>query len=52
VHGHLHSLIYGQEDRTWDGGCRYFNVSVEKIGYTPISEIQIKEMLTKGITSI
>ena len=45
VHGHLHSLIYGTEDRTWAGGNRYFNVSVERIGYTPISKVQIAELM-------
>lgn len=45
IHGHLHSLIYGTEDRTWKGGNRYFNVSVERINYTPISLNEIGNIL-------
>ena len=45
IHGHLHSLIYGTEDRTWKGGNRYFNVSVERINYTPISLEEITNLL-------
>lgn len=45
IHGHLHSLIYGTEDRTWKGGNRYFNVSVERINYTPISLEEIANFL-------
>ena len=45
IHGHLHSLIYGTEDRTWKGGNRYFNVSVERINYTPISLYEIGNIL-------
>ncbi len=45
VHGHLHSLIYGAEDRTWLGGNRYFNVSVERVNYTPISMLDIATLM-------
>lgn len=45
IHGHLHSLIYGTKDRTWAGGNRYFNVSVERLNYIPICMEEItKEM--------
>ena len=53
IHGHLHSLIYGTEDRTWKGGNRYFNVSVERINYTPISFTGLlKNGLLKDVKSI
>lgn len=45
IHGHLHSLIYGTKDRTWEGGNRYFNVSVEQINYTPISIHEIADRM-------
>lgn len=45
IHGHLHHLIYGTDDRTWEGGCRYFNVSVERINYTPISKNDIAKQM-------
>lgn len=45
IHGHLHSLIYGPEDRTWAGGNRYFNVSVERLNYTPISLSDIADLM-------
>lgn len=45
IHGHLHSLIYGAEDRTWLGGNRYFNVSVERLNYTPINMIEIAKLM-------
>lgn len=45
IHGHLHSLIYGTEDRTWIGGNRYFNVSVERVNYTPISQEEIARIM-------
>lgn len=38
IHGHLHRFIYGMPGRSWEDGNRYFNVSVEQIDYTPISE--------------
>lgn len=40
IHGHLHWLQYGM-DGNWNDGNRYFNVSVERTGYEPISEIEI-----------
>jgi len=45
IHGHLHRFNYGLLNRKWKDGNRYFCVSVEQINYTPISEIQIKELL-------
>lgn len=45
IHGHLHRFDYGLPDRTWAGGNRYFNVSVEKIGYTPISRDEITKII-------
>ena len=41
IHGHLHRFDYGLVGRTWGEGNRYFNVSVEKINYTPISSDEI-----------
>lgn len=41
IHGHLHRFIYGMEGRMWSDGNRYFNVSVEQINYTPISDAEI-----------
>lgn len=45
IHGHLHHLIYGTEDRTWKGGCRYFNTSVERTNYMPISKTEIAKII-------
>lgn len=45
IHGHLHRFIYGMEDRTWKGGNRYFNVSAERINYTPITLEEIGEIM-------
>lgn len=45
IHGHLHRFDYGMIGRTWNDGNRYFNVSVEKIDYTPISFDEIKERI-------
>ena len=45
IHGHLHRFDYGMVGRTWNDGNRYFNVSVEKIDYTPISFDEIKERI-------
>lgn len=44
IHGHIHSFEYGVGNN-WSNGKRHFNVSVEKINYTPISSEQIKEKL-------
>jgi calcineurin-like phosphoesterase family protein len=43
VHGHLHSNIV--RDNSGNPDYRYFNVSVERINYTPISLEQIKAHL-------
>ena len=45
IHGHLHDLDYGLIGRKWEDGNRYFNVSVEKIGYTPISLEKIYDLI-------
>lgn len=45
IHGHLHRFDYGLVGRKWEDGNRYFNVSVEKINYTPISFDRIKEII-------
>lgn len=45
IHGHLHSFEYGLPGRKWEDGNRYFNVSVEKINYKPISADQIKKLI-------
>lgn len=45
IHGHLHRFNYGLLDRKWEDGNRYFCVSVEQINYTPISEIEIAELI-------
>jgi len=42
IHGHLHSNVVTQEP--WDKpDPRYFNVSVERLNYTPISYDEIKK---------
>lgn len=41
IHGHTHRFSYGLTERTWRAGNRYFCVSVEQIGYTPISMDEI-----------
>lgn len=45
IHGHLHRFHYGLLDRSWAGGNRYFNVSVEQINYTPISTKEIATII-------
>lgn len=45
IHGHLHRFDYGFPGRKWKDGNRYFNVSVEKINYTPISFDRIVELI-------
>lgn len=45
IHGHLHRFIYGLPERTWNAGNRYFCVSVEQIGYTPISLEEISKII-------
>lgn len=45
IHGHLHRFEYGLLGRKWADGNRYFNVSVEKINYTPISLTRIGEII-------
>lgn len=45
IHGHLHRFDYGFAGRKWEDGNRYFNVSVEKINYTPISFDSIKKCI-------
>lgn len=45
IHGHLHRFDYGFVGRKWEDGNRYFNVSVEKINYTPISFDEIKKAI-------
>lgn len=40
IHGHLHHLQYGFNGN-WNDGNRYFNVSAERVNYTPISEQEI-----------
>lgn len=45
IHGHLHRFNYGFLDRTWDGGNRYFCVSVEQINYNPITIEEINKTL-------
>ena len=48
IHGHIHSFNYGIGN-TWEEGRRHFNVSVEKINYTPISTEEIaKKLKYKG----
>lgn len=44
IHGHIHSFNYGIGN-TWEEGKRHFNVSVEKINYTPISRDEIIKLL-------
>lgn len=45
IHGHLHRFDYGLVGRKWADGNRYFNVSVEKINYTPISFDEIRKAI-------
>ena len=45
IHGHLHRFNYGLTKRRWSDGNRYFCVSAEQVGYTPISIEQIAEKL-------
>lgn len=45
IHGHTHRFNYGLLDRTWEGGNRYFCVSVEQINYTPISQEEITKLI-------
>lgn len=45
IHGHLHRFNYGLLDRTWEAGNRYFCVSVEQIGYRPISRVEITKRI-------
>jgi calcineurin-like phosphoesterase family protein len=45
IHGHIHSMSYGPEGKTWGEGNRYFCVSVEQIGYKPISEEEIAKKI-------
>lgn len=45
IHGHLHRFDYGLVGRKWKDGNRYFNVSVEKINYTPISKEEITKLI-------
>ena len=44
IHWHIHSFNYGIGS-TWEEGRRHFNVSVENIGYAPISKQEIIERL-------
>lgn len=44
IHGHIHSFFYGVPGN-WNDGNRYFCVSAEQIGYTPISEDEIIKMI-------
>ena len=44
IHGHTHNLRYGNGG-SWDEGNRYFNVSVERTKYSPISLNRIKKEL-------
>lgn len=44
IHGHTHSLRYGNGG-SWSDGNRYYNVSVENTKYYPISLDRIKEEL-------
>lgn len=37
IHGHLHDRVVGGSDGIGGEDYRYFNVSVEQVGYTPIS---------------
>lgn len=45
IHGHLHRFNYGLLERDWASGNRYFCVSMEQIGYTPISREEIKRRI-------
>lgn len=45
IHGHTHRFNYGLLNRTWEGGNRYFCVSVEQINYTPISQEEITKLI-------
>lgn len=46
IHGHLHQFNYRLTDSlNWYEGNRYFNVSCEQIGYTPIPRNKIIELI-------
>lgn len=46
IHGHLHQFDYRcGNSLNWYDGNRYFNVSCEKIGYTPISVEEIIKII-------
>lgn len=46
IHGHLHQFDYRLTDSmNWYDGNRYFNVSCEKINYTPIEMSKIIEII-------
>ena len=44
IHGHTHSLRYGNGG-TWADGNRYYNVSVENTNYYPVSMDRIRKEL-------
>lgn len=44
IHGHTHSLRYGNGG-SWEEGNRYYNVSVERTKYSPVSLNRIKKEL-------
>ena len=46
IHGHLHQFDYRMTDSlNWYDGNRYFNVSCEKINYTPINVMDIIDLI-------
>lgn len=45
IHGHLHGRVVMLDEKP---DCRYFNVSVERINFTPIPFDSIKTYFTKG----
>ena len=45
IHGHIHHFNYGINSKKWSDGNRYFCVSVEQIGYKPISEKEIIKLI-------
>lgn len=45
IHGHVHSDVNYDNSKTWEEGSRRFNVSVERINYTPISLTEIKKAM-------
>lgn len=46
IHGHLHQFDYRMTDSlNWYDGNRYFNVSCEKINYTPIKMTKIIDII-------